>query len=60
MGYVFIIGGCAVSWKASLQAIVAQSTIEAEYMTIFETCEEAIWLKGLYSELCGVTSYTTI
>lgn len=33
-GYVFSVGGCAVSWKASLQAIVALSTTEAEYMAI--------------------------
>ena len=33
-GYVFCIGGCAVSWKATLQHVVALSTTEAEYMTI--------------------------
>ena len=52
-GYVFTIGGCAVSWKASLQAPVTLSTTEAEYMAISKTCKEAIWLRGLYSELCG-------
>ena len=59
-GYVFTIGGCAVSWKASLQATVALSTTEAEYMAISEACKEAIWLRGLYTELCRVTSCTTI
>nr|AAT44282.1 putative polyprotein [Oryza sativa Japonica Group] len=59
-GYVFTIGGCAVSWKASLQATVALSTTEAEYMAIFEACKEAIWLRGLYTELCGVTSCINI
>jgi hypothetical protein len=48
-GYVFTIGGCGVSWKASLQATVALSTTEAEYMAISEACKEAIWLRGLYS-----------
>jgi hypothetical protein len=43
-----------------LQATVALSTTEAEYMAIFEARREAIWLRGLYSELCGVTSCTTI
>jgi ATP-binding cassette subfamily B (MDR/TAP) protein 1 len=38
-GYVFTIGGCAVSWKASLQANVALSTTEAEYMAIYEACK---------------------
>ena len=32
IGYVFTIGGWAISWKATLQSIVALSTIEAEYM----------------------------
>ena len=50
-GYVFTIGGCAISWKATLQTTVALSTAEAEYMAITEACKEAIWLKGLFSEL---------
>ncbi|KAG8483163.1 hypothetical protein CXB51_022140 [Gossypium anomalum] len=49
--YVFTIGGCAISWKATLQTIVALSTTEAEHMAITEACKEAIWLKGLFSEL---------
>ncbi|KAG8496044.1 hypothetical protein CXB51_009475 [Gossypium anomalum] len=50
-GYVFIIGGCAISWKATLQTTVALSATEAEYMAITEACKEAIWLKGLFSKL---------
>ncbi|KAG8493847.1 hypothetical protein CXB51_011132 [Gossypium anomalum] len=50
-GYVFTIGGCAISWKATLQTTVTLSTTEAEYMAITEACKEAIWLKGLFSEL---------
>jgi hypothetical protein len=59
-GYVLTIGGCVVSWKACLQAIVALSTTEAEYMAISEACKEAIWLRGLYNELCGDSLFTTI
>jgi len=58
-GYVFTIGGCAVSWKARLQATVALSTTEAEYMDVSESSKEAIWLRGLYSELCGISSCVT-
>ncbi|KAG8493469.1 hypothetical protein CXB51_010771 [Gossypium anomalum] len=50
-GYVFTIGGCAISWKATLQTTVALSATEAEYIVITEACKEAIWLKGLFSEL---------
>ncbi|KAG8472305.1 hypothetical protein CXB51_034359 [Gossypium anomalum] len=50
-GYVFTIGGCAISWKDTLQTTVALSTTEAEYMAITEASKEAILLKGLFSEL---------
>jgi hypothetical protein len=60
IGYVFTIGGCAVRWKASLQATVALSTTEVECMAISEARKEAIWLRGLSNELCGDSSCTTI
>lgn len=40
-----------MSWKASLQHIVALSTTEAEYIGITEAVKEALWLKGLINEL---------
>jgi hypothetical protein len=42
-----------MSWRATLQSVVAQSTTEAEYMAIAEACRESAWLKGLYAELGG-------
>ena len=57
-GYVFTLGGSTVSWKATLQATVALSTTEAEYMAVTEAIKEAIWLRGLLGELSmdhGVT-----
>jgi hypothetical protein len=50
-GYVFTVGDCVVSWRTTLQPVVAQSTTEAEYMAIDEACKEFSWLKGLYVEL---------
>ncbi|GJS90771.1 retrovirus-related pol polyprotein from transposon TNT 1-94 [Tanacetum coccineum] len=50
-GYVFMIHGCVVSWKATLQHVVALSTTEAEYMALTEAVKEIIWLKGLLIEL---------
>jgi ribonuclease HI len=52
-GYVYTVGDYAVSWRATLQPVVAQSNTEAEYMAIAEACKESIWLKGLYAKLCG-------
>ena len=50
-GYVYTLCGGAVSWKASLQSVVALSTTEAEYIALSEAVKEAIWLKGLVTEL---------
>jgi hypothetical protein len=56
IGYVFTIGGCAVSWRACLEPTIAQLTIEAEYITVCDACKEVVWLKGLYIKLSGDTS----
>ncbi|KAG8479046.1 hypothetical protein CXB51_028920 [Gossypium anomalum] len=48
--YVFTIGGCVISLKATLQATIVLSVIEIEYMAITEACKEAIWLKRLFGE----------
>ena len=50
-GYVFTIGGTAISWMSRLQKSVALSTTEAEYMAIAEAAKELIWLKNFLSEL---------
>ena len=50
-GYVFIVFGGAMSWKANLQLVVAISTTEVEYMAMTEVVKEAIWLKGITEEL---------
>ncbi|KAH9704742.1 Integrase catalytic domain-containing protein [Citrus sinensis] len=50
-GYVYTLCGGAVSWKASLQSIVALSITEAEYIALSEAVKEAIWLKGLVTKL---------
>ena len=50
-GYVFTTFRTTISWKASLQKVVALSTTEAEYMALTEAIKEAIWLLGLVKEL---------
>ncbi|XP_057806168.1 secreted RxLR effector protein 161-like [Salvia miltiorrhiza] len=49
-GYIFTLFGSAVSWKSSLQHVVALSTTEAEYMAVTEAVKEALWLKGIVSD----------
>ena len=50
-GYVSTLGGNVVSWKSTLQHIVALSTIVAEYVTLTKAIKEAIRLKGITNEL---------
>jgi len=51
LAYIFTLCGSAISWYSSLQAIAALSTTEAEYIAATEGMKEAIWLRGLVSEL---------
>nr|GEW12975.1 hypothetical protein [Tanacetum cinerariifolium] len=50
-GYAFLVHGCVVSWKATLQHVMALSTIEAEYTDLTKAVKEAIWLKGLLEKI---------
>nr|GEY45329.1 retrotransposon protein, putative, Ty1-copia subclass [Tanacetum cinerariifolium] len=58
-GYTFLVHGCVVSWKATLQHVVTLSTTEVEYMALTEAVKEAIWLRGLLEEL-GVELNTIV
>ena len=49
--YVCTVCRSCISWKSQLQHIVALSTTESEYIAITEAMKEAIWLKGVLSEL---------
>ncbi|GJS12431.1 retrovirus-related pol polyprotein from transposon TNT 1-94 [Tanacetum coccineum] len=51
ISYTILVQGCVVSWKATLQHMVALSTSEAEYMALTKAVKEAIWLRGLLKEL---------
>ena len=50
-GYVFTVGGTAVSWISKLQKVVALSTTEAEYVAATEASKEVIWLQRFMEEL---------
>ena len=40
IGYVFTVGGTAVSWVSKIQSVVALSTTEAEYVAATEASKE--------------------
>ncbi|KAM1000142.1 hypothetical protein ACFX2A_006927 [Malus domestica] len=46
-GYVFTLGGAAVSWKSVKQKALATSTMEAEFIALFEATKKGLWLKNL-------------
>ncbi|CAI7840084.1 unnamed protein product [Closterium sp. NIES-53] len=50
-GYMFMIAGAAISWQSKKQGCVALSSTEAEYMAVMQGAREAVWLRGLLTEL---------
>ncbi|KAK3160978.1 hypothetical protein QOZ80_1BG0069800 [Eleusine coracana subsp. coracana] len=50
-GYVFTLGGAAVSWKSYKQTILTRSTMEAELTALDTATVEADWLRELLMDL---------
>ena len=50
-GYIYTIGGTAVSWMFRLQKCVSLSSTEVEYVVIAEAGKEMIWLTDYLEEL---------
>jgi hypothetical protein len=50
-GFVFMIGGGAISWSSKRQPTIALSTMEAEYMANTQATKEAIWITKLMMDL---------
>ncbi|KAF3625148.1 putative metalloendoproteinase 1-like [Capsicum annuum] len=50
-GYVFTIGGGAVSWKSSKQTCIARSTMKSEFIALDKAGEEAEWLRNFFKDI---------
>lgn len=50
-GRIFFLNGGTISWACNKQSIVAQSSCEAEYISISEAAKEAKWLRQLLEEM---------
>lgn len=48
-GYVFLLGGAAISWKSKKQSVVSTSSAEAEYMSMGTAAQECVWISQVYS-----------
>ncbi|KAL0329156.1 UNVERIFIED_CONTAM: Retrovirus-related Pol polyprotein from transposon TNT 1-94 [Sesamum radiatum] len=57
---VFKLNGGVVAWKSSKQAIKADSTTEAEYLTASKVAKEVVWMKNYIQELGVVPSITEL
>ncbi|PKU67634.1 Retrovirus-related Pol polyprotein from transposon TNT 1-94 [Dendrobium catenatum] len=43
-GYVFLLSRGAISWKSAKQSVITASTMEAEFVTCFDTTIQVLWL----------------
>ena len=50
-GFVFTLGGGAISWRSVKQSCTADSNMEAEYVAASEAAKEAVWLRNFLMEL---------
>lgn len=50
-GYIFMLGGAAISWGSTKQTVIARITAEAELIALDTTCMEAEWLQNLLLDL---------
>ncbi|KAM1779442.1 hypothetical protein PS1_041186 [Malus domestica] len=58
-GYVFTLNGGAVSWKSKKQDVIADCTMEAEYVAAAKANKEAFWMKKFITELGVVPTITS-
>ena len=50
-GYLFTLGGGAVSWKYSKQTCIARSTMESEFIALIKAGEEVEWLHHFLEDI---------
>ncbi|GJZ28439.1 zinc finger, CCHC-type containing protein [Tanacetum coccineum] len=50
-GYVFILGGAAISWKSSKQTVIANTMMESEFIALDKCGEEAEWLRQFVEDI---------
>lgn len=50
-GYIFLLAGGAISWRSAKQALIASSTMEAEFVACYEASNCGIWLRNFVTGL---------
>lgn len=49
--YMFSLGSSIFSWNSKKQSVVAQSTVETEYITVVAVVNQAIWLRKVLADV---------
>ena len=55
-GWIFMLGGGAISWGSKKQTCITDSTMAAEFVALASACKEAEWLRNL---LCDIPLWPT-
>jgi len=50
-GWIFTLGGAAVSWASKKQTCISDSTMLSELIALADACKEAEWLRNLLMEI---------
>jgi predicted lipoprotein len=63
IGFVFIHGGTAISWKSSKQTLMATSTNHSNIIALYEASRECVWLRRMINHIeqsCVISSMKTL
>lgn len=58
-GVVFINAGSSINWFSKRQSVIALSTTESEYISLFDGVVECVWLRQLLSDIGSKPSEAT-
>eukprot|EP00268_Persea_americana_P012745 TRINITY_DN15453_c0_g2_i2.p1 TRINITY_DN15453_c0_g2~~TRINITY_DN15453_c0_g2_i2.p1 ORF type:complete len:405 (+),score=42.66 TRINITY_DN15453_c0_g2_i2:606-1820(+) len=50
-GYIFTLGGAAISWKSKKQTTITQSTKDSEFLALGAAATEAEWIRNLLYDI---------
>ncbi|KAL0367584.1 UNVERIFIED_CONTAM: Retrovirus-related Pol polyprotein from transposon TNT 1-94 [Sesamum radiatum] len=59
-GYVFTLGGGAISWKSAKKTCIARSIMESEFIALDLAGQEAEWLRNLVGDVPLWGSYVSV
>jgi hypothetical protein len=58
-GWIVMMSGGPISWSSKRQSVVAQSTMEAEYVAMSMACREGYWIRSWLAEVDGLPGRPT-